>query len=278
MEGEGMTLTPEQERQRVGKLTASSVHVLMDGDDEQLLNLWREIVGDPTYQRPDYSGIWPVQLGNATESLNLEWYTQTTGRPLSREGEVVVSRERPWASCTLDAWDEELRAVVEAKHVGGWEPLDRILRRYYPQCIWATYCTEGELAIMSIIEGARLPVLEPIERDVDYLDEMLRRADAFMECVDAMVPPVVLPEVKPPLPAIVEVDMTETEHALDWRKFASTWVETKDTKKLFDDAVKGMKEMVPEDAKRAFGGGVEARRDKRGALRFYPQKEEEVWE
>lgn len=58
-----MSLTTEQLRQRDGKLTASRIGVLMSGDEAELLDLWREMVGDPSYHAPDFDSIWPVQLG-----------------------------------------------------------------------------------------------------------------------------------------------------------------------------------------------------------------------
>ena len=73
-------LTAEQLKARDGKLTASRVACLMTGDAEKIMNLWREMVGDPSFVADDLSGVWPVQLGSATEMLNLDWYTRRTGR------------------------------------------------------------------------------------------------------------------------------------------------------------------------------------------------------
>ena len=75
-----MSLTAEQLRAREGKLTASRVKVLMDGDDQALYDLWRELMSDPSYEQPDLSGVWAVQLGSLTEELNLNWYE--SGYPL----------------------------------------------------------------------------------------------------------------------------------------------------------------------------------------------------
>ena len=144
-----MSLTAEQLRAREGKLTASRVKVLMDGDDQALYDLWRELMGDPSYEQPDLSGVWAVQLGSLTEELNLNWYEYRTGREVIRRGEVVASQERPWAACTLDGWTEEpgnpaggdrRETVIECKHVGGFEPLEKVVARYQPQVQWQMYC------------------------------------------------------------------------------------------------------------------------------------------
>ena len=176
-----MTLTAAQQAAREGKLTASRVGVLMNGDDQAVHDLWRECTGDPSYEPPDLSAVWPVQLGTVTEALNLDWYERRTGHTATRRGDVVVSDERVWAAATLDGWDADHPpgAVIECKHTGGFEPLETVIARYMPQVQWQMYVTGAPLAVLSVILGAREPVLEEIPRNDDYLAEILRRADDF---------------------------------------------------------------------------------------------------
>src|SRR5678815_3684349 len=122
-------LTPEQLAAREGKLTGSMVAALMTGDQQKLLNAWRLLIGDTEYVVEDLSGIWAVQLGAITEALNLRWYELKTGRPITRAGEVVVHPKIPWAACTLDGWDDAIPGPIECKHVGGFEPRQRIIQR-----------------------------------------------------------------------------------------------------------------------------------------------------
>ena len=269
-------LTAAQQAAREGKLTASRVGILMNGDDAALLNLWRECTGDPSYEPPDLSGVWPVQLGSHTEALNLRWYTRRVGRPVTRQGEVVVSQERDWAAATLDGWDAayplarpgEARqgmepAVIEAKHVGGFESRGRVVARYMPQVHWQMYVTGARLAVLSIIEGAREPVLEEIPRDEDYMAEILRRADEFWRCVETLTPPVALPAVEAPRPAVREIDMSASN---EWGNFAADWLANRDAAKTFNAAVKEIKALVEPDVKRAYGHGIEAKRSRSGAI------------
>ena len=100
-------LSPAQVEARQGKLTASRVACLMTGDEEKLLNLWRELVGDPAFVPENLDDIWAVQLGSWTEQLNLDWFEKRTGLPVVRRGEVVVRADIDWAACTLDGWVEE---------------------------------------------------------------------------------------------------------------------------------------------------------------------------
>ncbi len=279
-----MALSAEQLEAREGKLTASRVGVLMNGDDAALHDLWRECTGDPSYEPPDLSGVWPVQLGSHTEVLNLRWYTRKVGRAVTRQGEVVVSQERDWAAATLDGWDAAYPlarpgeaglgeagqgmepAVIEAKHVGGFEPRETVVARYMPQVHWQMYCTDARLAVLSIIEGARGPALEEVPRDDDYLAELLRRADAFWRCVETLTPPVALPPADPPRPVAARVvDMGQSN---SWANFAADWLENRGAAKTFNAAVKELKALTPDDAKQAHGAGIQATRARNGALRI----------
>ena len=184
-----MTLSASQLEAREGRLTASRVACLMTADRAKIMNLWREMVGDPGYIEADLSGIWAVRLGAFTEALNLDWYERKTGRPVTRRGEVVVHPEIEWAACTLDGWDDSIPRPIEAKHVGGREPRSRIIDRYTPQLSWQMMVTGTTQAALCLIEGAAEPVIEPLDLSPEYAEELWKRAHAFMECVRTLTPP-----------------------------------------------------------------------------------------
>ena len=68
-------------------LTGTNIRTLMQGTAADLLELWREKTGDPSWKPKDLSGAWPVQLGYTTEKLNLDWYERKEGHTVSRRGE-----------------------------------------------------------------------------------------------------------------------------------------------------------------------------------------------
>lgn len=259
-------LTPEQMRLRQGKLTASRVGILMSGDDRKVYDLWREVSGDPDYAAPDLSRVWPVRLGSHTEELNLDWYELKRDRQVTRRGEVVIHPRIHWAAATLDGWDSDEKVPIETKHVGGRESLDKILARYHPQFTWQMIVTETSYLYASIIEGANEPLIERIEFNRAYAEELWRRAVAFMECVENLTPPVHLEEVQAPAPAIVMYDMTTQSCANEWTDGAVTWLENIAASKKAITAEKGIKSLVPTDAKVARGSGVEVTRDRAGRL------------
>lgn len=258
-----MALTPEQQRLREGKLTASAVGALVSGDPEKIMDLWRFMVGDPNREEPDWQHIWPVRLGEASETVNLEFYEYRTGRALARRGEVVMHPKHNWACATLDAFDDGLVGPVDAKHVGGFETRETIVARYAAQMHWQMDVTGAKRSALSIIEGAREPVIEPVEWDADYSAELWRRAQAFMEAVWSLAPPITMPAIEAPVEAIRKYDFTGRN---EWAASAATWLETADAAKKFEKATKTIKTMVPADAAVCFGHGVIVTRNRANAL------------
>jgi predicted phage-related endonuclease len=253
-------LSKAQIEQRVGKLTASRVACLMTGDVAGIHALYLEMLGEVPPE--DLSHVWPVRLGEATEQLNLEW-VERSGLTVTRRGDVIVHPKYDWAACTLDGWAEELQCPVEVKHTGGREPLEVIVERYQPQCQWQMFITGASQCLMSVIMGASPPVQETIERDLPYAAEMLKRGAQFMKCVRLRHPPVTLPAVPVPIVAERTVDMTGNNQ---WASFATEWLASKDAAKTCEDASKILKSLVPPDAKKAHGHGVQITRNRANAL------------
>ncbi len=259
-------LSPQQIDARRGKLTASRVAALVTGDRDKIMRLWREMLGID--QEEDLSNVWPVQLGAATEVLNLRWYAMKNS-PVTRCGEVVEHPVHDWAAATLDGWDSVLNCPVECKHVGGHEPLEIIIDRYQPQMQWQMECTGAAQCAISVIMGAREPVVEYVEYDAEYAAELVKRGEMFMQCVRERRDPVVLEAVAAPAIAETVYDMSTSNQ---WCSYAVEWLETRDATKRNEDASKLLKAMVPDDAKRAFGAGVRISRDRAGRLSLREDK------
>jgi predicted phage-related endonuclease len=254
-------LTPAQLDARRGKLTASRVACLMEGNREKILRLYRELTGEEAEE--DLSDVWAVQLGSATEALNLEWYERKTHAPLSFKGDVIVSFQDMRFACTLDGFDDTLNCPVECKHVGGREPLEVVIDRYQPQMQWQMYITETDQCVLSVIMGANEPIIEFIPRDDGYITEMVNRAKQFMHCVEMRREPVELDPVAPPIDASKVYDMTESN---SWAEAAYVWLGNRASKDRCVDAEKILKSMVPADAKKCSGHAVQITRDRAGRL------------
>src|SRR5262252_5058590 len=123
-------LSPTQMKQREGKLTASRIACLMTGNKAKIHQLWLELTGQS--EPEDLSHVWAVRLGEATETLHLDWL-ELLKFTITQRGHFMVHPKHDWLGVTLDGWCSEIDGPVEVKHVGGREPLEVIIERYQPQ-------------------------------------------------------------------------------------------------------------------------------------------------
>ena len=254
-------LTRTQIEAREGKITASRVACLMTGDEAEVMNLWREMTGDPSFVPDDLSDVWPVQLGSCTEYLNLDWFERKYG-PVSRRGEVATGKD-DWAAATLDGWSEQHGCPIECKHVGGRELRETIIARYQPQMHWQMIVTGAKQCAISIIEAANEPVVDFIDFEPDYAKELYTRAAAFMVCVKTLTPPFALAPVEPPVVAVKTYNMTGNN---SWANDAYTWITTRQPAKDNAAAEKALKALVPADAIACHGHGIQIKRNRAGSL------------
>jgi hypothetical protein len=265
-----MALTERQIAARKGKMTASRVGAVMGEDPERIYDLWLELTGDPEWTPPDFSKVWAVQLGNATEQFHLDWIQRSQG-PISMRGKSFQHPKVPWALSTLDGWIEDLNIPIEAKHTGGFESMDVVIDRYMPQIHWTMYCTETEECAFSVIMGAKEPKPVIIKRHAGYQAELIRTATEFMEHVFNLTEPVANPYVKPPKPEFSGViDMSASN---SWGAYANRWLEYRPAHIDYEEAAKGIKKLVPATAKEAFGHGVRVKRNSAGSLSIKPENE-----
>lgn len=256
-------LSPEQIAARKGKLTASRIACLMTGDADGILRLYEEMLGIREEERLDH--IWAVRLGEATEQLQLDWFEQKYGLPVTRRGEVVMHPTIPWAAATIDGWvvDGGADYPLECKHVGGREPVEVVIDRYQPQMQWQCCITGANEIALSIIMGASEPLVEYVDRTDSYITEMIKRGEQFMDAVQRREPPVVLDPVPPPTDASKLYSM---EGNNEWSYHAVEWLATEPFARRCKDAERTLKNLVPADAKRCTGHGVRITRDRAGRL------------
>ena len=152
---------------------------------------------------------------------------------------------------------------LEAKDVGGREPLEVIIERHQPQIQWEMFVTGADQCALSVIMGGNEPIVEFIPRDDAYIAEMVKRGEQFMAHVRNRTPPVVLDPVPSPIDASRVYDMTGDNF---WSDQAAVWLNTRSATVQNRDAEKILKSRVPEDAKKCFGHNVQITRDRAGRL------------
>jgi len=235
----------------------SDANVIMGGDDERLIKLWREKRGE--VEPEDLSGILPVIMGEYTETLNRHWFTLQTGRAVELPEASSVHAAIPHMRANLDGICGD--AVWEAKHVNQYSKMPDVLARYMPQLTHNMLCAGLSKAILSVFIGTLNWECAEITLDPFYAESLIEREAAFWLAVTNNYPPVDMPAIAAPVPPEKwrTVDMTTSN---SWAMFAGHWIDSKAAAKTFKDAGECIKVLVEPDVGKASGHGVTVSRSK----------------
>jgi predicted phage-related endonuclease len=256
-----MALTLEQKAFRANILGGSDANTIMAGDEDKILKLWKVKTGQE--QDDDLSDVLQVQMGVATEPFNIQWFEKQTGRQVTGNGTQKLSASHPFMGCTLDGLTDGGATVFEAKHVSAFAKDEEILDRYYPQLTHNMLVCGVNKAVLSVFFGNHKWEKFEVTLDALYADILVGAEAKFWDCVKNNIPPVAV-KVSAPVDAVRKVDFTGNNQ---WANFAVQLATNSTGKKLYDEALAGLKKMIEEDVAEASGHGVRFKRDKRGALR-----------
>jgi predicted phage-related endonuclease len=262
-----MALTADQIAFRTRIIGGSDANVILGGDEEKILRLWKIKRGEEMGE--DLSDVLQVQLGSFTEEFNLRWLQKMTGRTVVSKGEEHISFEFPWMGCTLDGATTQPRAIVEAKHVSAFAKRDEVIAKYMPQLHHNMLVAERQMATLTVIYGNHLWEYYDIELDPMYADQLMDAEARFWDCVQTGTPPVAIKAEAIKINATRIVDMHGNNL---WSTLAGKYLELLPKSKEFDEVEKGMKSMMEADVSEAFGYGVTIRRDKAGRMRIGESK------
>lgn len=268
-------LTPEQVEARKGKFNASNARILMEGSDDELLQLWEEMTGR---RKPkDLSDVLPVVMGSYTEPLNIAWFNKQTGRKISDIGKSLSNPDYPWLGATLDACtvDEQGRPCpLECKHVNAFSKIQEVIQKYYWQMTAQMVAGGYESCTLSVFIGTLKWEYTVIDLDIFHAGLLTDKAKWFMECVENDVRPVQTSVVEAPALTPItewrEVDLTGNN---EFAALAADWLENRLAAKKFDEVTKALKGLVEDDVGRVFGHGIEITRAKNRSLTIRELKE-----
>lgn len=242
----------------------SDANIILSGNPERVLTLWREKRGEGEAQ--DLTSVLPVMLGSWTEEFNRQWYARIMGCGVTECGSIWTSEQCCWRRATLDGVVEEKAAVFEAKHVSAFAKPDEVLGRYMPQLQHNMAVAGLSNAILSVIFGNHKWECYEVAADWLYQDELFDAEQRFWNCVVSGEAPVALAPPAPPKPVAYRELCLEGNNA--WASAAVDWMANTEAAKRHANSVKALKELIPDDVSRAFGHGIEARRSKSGAVSF----------
>jgi predicted phage-related endonuclease len=262
-------LTQAQQRLREYKTTASQVPIIMSGDTDKLIQLWRERIGE--IEPEDLSTRWPVQLGSFCETFIADWHQRETGHELVRRQEFVQHPTLDYVSCTIDCYRPFDDTVLDVKVCNAWMSITDIVNYYAGQIRVQQACIGASRGALLLMHGSAEPHEYEVFSDEAYDKEMWGRIAAFQMCCDLLHPPAPLPKIVPP-EQYRSVDLEQLEKSA-WPNWAHSivpqllaWSETKtaaDQHKLATDTIKAL---TPDDVGRISFSDLGVTRNRAGAL------------
>ncbi len=269
-----MQKSAEWHEARRHSIGASDANIIMGGNADKLLDLYLQKRGEG--KSVDLSGTLPVIMGIISEPLNRYYYTLQTGRAVTRAGEKLTHPAYKFLHLSLDGLtttEAGDACVYEAKHVNPFNfEIDMIRTRYAGQLQAGMLVSGLKYAILSILVGTLKWVHVEVPADNGYQAELLQRCIDFWDRVESGTPPAGTVKVEAPIierDAMREVDMNGNNA---WAVAAHGWLTNRDAAADFKIAVDDIKDAVEKDVKRAWGYGIQAKRDTRGAIRITPKK------
>jgi hypothetical protein len=254
------------EQSRRHFIGGSDARIIMGKDEKALTRLWQEKRGEV---RPeDLSANLIVQLGVVTEDLNRVWYERNTGHAITSVQVRVTHPVLSFLAATLDGMVTETGAVYEAKFMLPWSfSEDAAAEKHMAQLQHNMWVTNARTAALSIITGGGKWVEITIAADQLYQHLLLTAEKKFWRCVQSGELPRLF-GVETPRPRIEGVRVVDMGASNSWAEFAAVFRLTRSGFLEHERAKTELKALMPEDAKKAFGHGVRAKRSKSGAVSF----------
>lgn len=257
-----LRLTSTQlDRRRMG-VGGSDATVLLSANGEAILRLWREKRGESLPE--DLSDSLAVMLGCWTEPFNRQWFERLTGQEVVLVEEEQVCAENAWRRCSPDGVLPDGSAIWEAKHTNAFAKPDEVLERYMPQLQHNMAVTKINRAYLSVIFGNHRFEIFEVASDWMYQIQLLDVEADFWDCVTTGRQPVPAPTIAAPKPVGTREVSLDGNNA--WAAAAADWLKHRDAAKAHAVAITSIKSMVEDDVSRAFGHGIEAKRNKAGAI------------
>ena len=254
-------------KDRRKSLGGSDANRIMRGDWH---TLWLEKTGRK--EPDDLSENLPVQIGLATEDVNNKFFTIATGLHPVNDENASLKNVHQFMTATYDGVIMEEDVPIEYKHTNSNNTLDNCIATYMPQLQHYTMVSGCKYIYLSIIFGNNRHEWCKIDADKDYMNKLYGIEHSFWQHVEKDKEPENLDTSELPKLAgkikindMRSIDFDETGNN-EFLSNANKWVETKlvaDENKALGVILKGS---VPDDCRKATGGGVIITRNKAGNL------------
>lgn len=260
---------------RTKSIGGSDAMRIMAGDWH---TLYLEKTGQATAE--DLSNVFKVQLGIYTEPFHREWFAKQTAWHVSPTDGPIEHQDHPWMTANLDGWIREQKTFVELKHTRNGASVWDKARFYMPQLQHYMAVANTDFCFFSIIAGNDEPRFVEVERDQEYIENLIKMEQSFWWHVTNRDEPEHVPQGE--LNRIAKegeaikvdglriADMTKDNL---WTDAAARFIANQQAAKDFDTAKDDLRSLIGDDVGEAYGHGITAKRDKRGRVTIKASKE-----
>lgn len=283
-------LTHEEIEARKKYIGASEIKKIIDGD---WLELYEEKMGITT---TDLSDVFQVQLGLYTESFNLQWTMKMkpelfTNNDLSFNQMITDDKgfkptfyhqsldflaATPDAICTVNG----VPGIMDFKHThpNAWgkkdyaSAEDRVIDTYKWQMQQQMLCTGREVAVIVPIYGNTYGPEIILHKNEEMQQIIMKKAKQFWEHIILEIEPrnqdpVAGPSISHDNMRSIDEDEFKSWNAYDeWCDLAKTFPQLSAAEKDLKVTKEKLKAIIPDDVKLIQGGGLVAKRNKKGAV------------
>lgn len=251
---------------RTKGIGGSDAKKILDG---QWHELWLEKTGRK--EQDDLSQILAVQIGIATEQLNLDWLERILIENKHQHTNIkrdITLEQNDFMMSHLDGYIEESNIVVEAKHTYANNDLLSVAEYYYPQLQHYMMHSGASETYLTVFFGNNTHEWTSIESDPEFQDTLYKAEMAFWNYVKEdkepteFIEPIEAPkEIK--LDGMRTLDMKDDEQM---NILINSYNEVKPYVSMHKQIVTDIKELVPMDCRKAYGNGITLTRNKKGTL------------
>jgi hypothetical protein len=275
---EAIRYMSELDPTRRERVTASMVPILMSGNETKITNLFLRCIGDDRYVDDGFSDSWPARYGMLIEPFALDYHQDKTGEPLIMRGEQLFHPQRPYVSCTLDAFRASTRTTIDCKAVGAYRDTDEVISYYTPQCLVQQECAQADGAALLIVKGGTEPQEVPVYLDPYYRETVWTTVDKFWRCVETLTPPFALqfPRIVPPelwRRVDLDRDAEPPNWAAEMRLLLEQWSKTDEPARTHTETKERIKSLLPDDVGRVSAGEFLIVRSRNAAVTVKYRKE-----
>jgi len=268
---------------RTGFIGGSDCVKIMDG---QWYELWEIKTGRK--QPEDLSHLIQVELGSFTEPFNLYWLEKETGWSASENqapyakgwsntnshnaSDVISNKIIAPMQGTIDAIginDQGEKAIIECKHTNAFTTMDKQVEYYMPQIQCYLELADMDLCIFSVIFGNSKHQATAIARDDEYIRVMRKEVLDFWAHVHHNKEPHDFEVDNKKLTDAIPVDsMVKRDATLDnhFGMLASDFTANKSSAETYENAKKGLKEIIKPNEREVYNDYITVKRNKRGAI------------